>query len=83
MPPVYPNLEDVLPDFYDGGLDQVYADTFEDDFLKPRLKARHPEATAIRFCGGRQNYETGAYTNRTVQVWRGTSLIKTYKYGRQ
>ena len=74
----FERLEDVLPGWNDwpGSLD----DSFEDLFLRPRLQALHPEATVIRFCGGTGNVP-GPYRNRTVQIWNGATLVKTYKYG--
>ena len=74
----FDRLENVLPDFdeYPGSHDE----SFEDDFLKPRLKTLHPEATLIRFCGGDRGY-AGSYTNRTVQIWVNRTLTKSYKYG--
>jgi len=76
----YVNLEDILPDF--DAYPSSHDESFEDTYLKPRLQLLHPEATMIRFAGGNQNPETGTFTNRTVQAWKGTSLIRTYKYGR-
>jgi len=74
------NLEDVIPDFYDwpGSADE----TFEEQFLKPAVLKMHAEATMVRFVGGSRGSIAGSFTNRTVQIYVGTRLVKSYKYGR-
>lgn len=78
--PRYENLEDVIADFHKWP--DSHNEEFEQEFLSQRLALLHPEATAIRFCGG-EGFSPGPYSNRTVQVWVGRDLMKSYKYDRR